>query len=91
LSRREILSAVKAVEFISDRMLYIILRGCWFHVTVLNVHAPTGDRTDNVKDTFYKELECVFDKFPKPYMKILLEDFSAKVGRNGIFKQITGK
>jgi hypothetical protein len=34
-----------------------------------------------VKDSFYVELECVFDKFPKYHMKILLGDFSAKVGR----------
>jgi hypothetical protein len=34
----------------------------------------------------HEELECVFDKFPKYHMKILLEDFSAKVGREDIFK-----
>jgi hypothetical protein len=67
-------------------MSYIILRGCWCHIIVLNVHAPTEDKTDGVKDSFYKELECVFDKFPKYYMKILLGDFNAKVGREDIFK-----
>jgi hypothetical protein len=36
------------------------------------------DKTDDVKDNFYEELECVFDKFPKYRMKILL-DFNAKV------------
>jgi hypothetical protein len=39
-----------------------------------------------VKDSFYEELERVFDKFPKYHMKILLGDFSAKVGREDIFK-----
>jgi hypothetical protein len=38
-----------------------------------------------VKDSFYKELEHLFDKFPKYHMKILLGDFSAKVGREDIF------
>jgi hypothetical protein len=32
-----------------------------------------------VKDSFYEELELVFDKFPKYDMKILLGDFNAKV------------
>jgi hypothetical protein len=32
---------------------------------------------DGVKDSFNEELECIFDK----YMKILLGDFIAKVGR----------
>jgi hypothetical protein len=28
---KRIISAVKKVEFVSDRMSYIILRGCWCH------------------------------------------------------------
>jgi hypothetical protein len=49
------MSAVKRVEFFSDRMSYIILRGCWCHNVVLNVHATTEDRIDDVKDSFYEE------------------------------------
>jgi hypothetical protein len=36
---------------------------------------------DEMKERFYEELEHVFDEFPKYYMKILLRDFNAKVGR----------
>jgi hypothetical protein len=59
-----ITSAVMRIEFISDSMLYITLRGHWCD-TVLNVHAPTEDKSDDVKDSFYKEMECVFNQFPK--------------------------
>jgi hypothetical protein len=68
-------------------MSYIILRGLWCDIIVLNVHAPTGDKTDDVKDRFYKQLEHVFDKFPEYHMKIL---FIAKIGREDIFKPTTG-
>jgi hypothetical protein len=78
------ISAVKMVEFVSDRVSYIILRGRWFHIIVLNVQAPTEDKTDDVKDCFYEELKRIFDKFPKYHMKILLGDFSAKVGREDV-------
>jgi hypothetical protein len=44
------MSAVKRVEFVSDRMSFIILRGRWCHIIVLNIHAPTEDKTDDVKD-----------------------------------------
>ncbi|PNF31595.1 hypothetical protein B7P43_G18310 [Cryptotermes secundus] len=84
------LSAVKRVEFVSDRMLYTILRGHWCDVIVLNVHAPTEDKTDNMKNSFYEELVSVFDKFPKYPMKILLGDFNANVGREDIFKLTVG-
>jgi hypothetical protein len=49
---KRILSAVRKVEFISDRMSYIILRGRWCNIIVLNVHAPCEDKGDDVKDSF---------------------------------------
>jgi hypothetical protein len=61
---KRIISAVKRVEFVSYRMSYIILRGRWCDIIVLNVHAPTEDKSDDVKDRFYEELGQVFDKLP---------------------------
>jgi hypothetical protein len=86
---KRFISAVRRVEFITDRMSYIILRGRWFHI-ILNVHAPTEDKTNDVKDSFYEELERIFNKFPKYHMKILLGDLNAKVGREDIFKPTIG-
>jgi hypothetical protein len=87
---KRIVSSVKRVEFVSDRMSYIILRGRWCHIIVLNVHAPTEDKVYDVKDSFYEELERVFDKFSKYHTKILSGDFNAKVGREDIFKPAIG-
>jgi exonuclease III len=87
---KRITSAVKRVEFISDRMSHIILRGRWCHILVLNVHAPTEDKTNDEKDSFYKELERVFNKFPKYHTEILLGDFKSKVGKDPIFKLTIG-
>jgi hypothetical protein len=87
---KRIISAVKGVESISVRVPYIILRGHWCHIIVLNVCAPTEDKTDDVKDSLYGELECVFHKFPKYHMKLMLGDFSAKVGREDIIKPTIG-
>jgi exonuclease III len=87
---RRIISAVEKVEYVSDRILYIILRGPWCNITVLNVHAPTKEKTDDIKERFYEELEQIFDKFPRYHMKILLGDFNAKVGKEDIFKPTIG-
>jgi hypothetical protein len=43
---KRIISAVKRVESASDKMSYIIQRGRWCHIIVLNVHAPAEDKTD---------------------------------------------
>ena len=69
-----IVSAVKRVEFFSNKMPYIVLRGRWCNIIVLNVHAPSGEKSDDSKDSFYEELEQDFDHFPKYHMKILLGD-----------------
>jgi hypothetical protein len=65
---------------------YIILRGRWCDVIVLNVHAPTDDKIHVVKDSFHEKLERVFDKFPKFYIKTLFGDFSVKVVKEDVFK-----
>jgi hypothetical protein len=54
------------------------------------VLASTKDKSDDTKDTFYKELEHTFDQFPKYYMKTLLGNINAKVGREDIFIPTTG-
>jgi hypothetical protein len=59
LVHKRIISTVKTVKFVSDRMSYIILRGRWCHIILLKVHAPTEDKNYDVKDSFYEELESV--------------------------------
>jgi hypothetical protein len=86
---QRIVSAIKRVEFGSERMSYIVLRGRWCNI-VLNGHAPTEEKGDDLKDSFYEELEGVFYHFPKYHMKILLGDFNAKVGKEDIFKPTIG-
>ena len=54
-----IASAAKRVEFVSDRVSYIVLRGCWRNI-VLNVHEPSEEKRVYSKDSFYEELEQVF-------------------------------
>jgi len=82
---------VKRIEFVSYRLSYIVLRGSWLHIIVVNVHAPSEEKSEESKDSFHEELEQVFDHLPKYHMKILLGDFKAKVGRDNIFKPTIGQ
>jgi hypothetical protein len=83
--RKGIISAVKRVAFINNKMSYITLGGRWCGIIVLNVHAPTEDKSDNMKEIFYKELQHVFNQFLKYYTKIPLRDFNANIERAMIF------
>ena len=46
----------RITEFVSDRISYIVLRGCWCNIIVLNVHAPSEEKGDDSKGSFYEEL-----------------------------------
>jgi len=54
-----IVSAVKIVEFVSDRVSYVVLRGRWCNIIVLNVLAPSEEKSGDSKDSFYEKL-CRF-------------------------------
>jgi len=88
---RRVGSAVKRGEFVSDGLSYIVLRGHWHNIVAVNVHAPSEEKSDESKDSFYEELEQVFDHFLRYHMKMLLEDFSTKLGRENIFKPTFGQ
>jgi hypothetical protein len=74
--RKGIVSAIKRVEFISKRLSSYTKISCrWRDIVALNAHTATQDKGDDMKDSFYEELERIQDQFPK----ILLRDFNAKV------------
>jgi hypothetical protein len=60
-----IVSEFKVVEFVSGRLSYIVLRGRWCNIVVLNVHAPSEGKIDDSKGSFYEELQQVFGHFRK--------------------------
>jgi hypothetical protein len=53
-------------------------------------YAATEDQNDDVKDSFYEELECIFHKDPKCHKKSVLGiqcNCNAEVGKEDIFEE----
>jgi hypothetical protein len=46
------ISEVKSVESVTCRMSYISLKDFWCHIIILNVHVPSEDNDDVIKDSF---------------------------------------
>ncbi|KAJ4443810.1 hypothetical protein ANN_05591 [Periplaneta americana] len=70
--------AVKKVEFISDRLSYLVLKGRWCDIVVINAHAPTEEKDDHIKDSFYEELEETFDQLPR-YQSLLSKNVKVRI------------
>jgi hypothetical protein len=83
-------SEVKEVESVTDSMSYIGLRSRCYNTIVLNVHAPSEEKSDYSEDSFCENIEQVFYHFPKYHTTILLGDCNTKVGRENIFKLTIG-
>ena len=60
-----------------------------FNMTLINAHAPTEE--DHVKEKFYDTLEKIYDLAPKHDIKIVLDDFNAKIGKETTFRPTIGK
>ena len=44
------ISVVKRVDFVSDRLSYIVLGGRWRNTIVVNVHASSEEKSNKSKD-----------------------------------------
>jgi hypothetical protein len=49
---KRIISAVKRVQFVSDRTSVIIQRGRWCRIIVLSIHAPTEEHNEELHDLY---------------------------------------
>ena len=45
---------MKRLEFVIDRISYVVLRGRWCNIIVLNVHAPSEEKNDEKKTVFMR-------------------------------------
>jgi len=44
-------SAAKWAQFVYDMMTYIVQWGRWYNIMVLNVHAPSREKSDDSRDS----------------------------------------
>ena len=66
------------------------LKAIWFSCTLINAHAPTNEKTEEIKEEFYNLLEQNINQLVMSDIKIILGDFNAKVGKESIYKPIIG-
>jgi hypothetical protein len=67
------------------------MRGRFFNMPYINVHALSEEKEVIIKDTFFDKLENTYNQIPRSGIKIILGDFNAKIGREEQYKPITGE
>lgn len=81
------------IEFepINERICRIRLKMEHYNLTLIAVHAPTEDKSDDMKEDFYTRLEGVCDAVPSYDMKMVLGDFNAQIGKEDYLYPTCGK
>ena len=66
------------------------LNAKWFSCTLIIVHAPTNEKTEEIKEEFYNLLEQNINQIARSDIKIILGDFNAKVDKESKYKPTIG-
>lgn len=56
----------------------------------INCYAPTGDKSEEIKNEFYDNLHMLCDSLPADEPKIMIEYFNTKIGRETMYKPTIG-
>uniref|UniRef100_A0A8D8S118 Craniofacial development protein 2 n=1 Tax=Cacopsylla melanoneura TaxID=428564 RepID=A0A8D8S118_9HEMI len=65
---------------ISPRVLLVQLKGSPIDINIIQVYAPTTDRSDEEVQEFYNSIELVLKKLKKDELNIVMGDYNAKLG-----------
>lgn len=89
--KESLLKLVKKFETVDDRLCYLIIHGKPFNIALINCYVPTKTADNDYKDSFYDNLERVYDLIPRNCIRILVGDQNAQVGRGHAFRRTIGK
>lgn len=76
---------------VDDRICVLRIRGKFFNYSLINIYAPTNDKSDDDKDAFYERLDRTYGECPKHDVKIVLGDANAQVGNETFLSTVVGK
>ena len=73
-------NAVLGCNLKNDRMISVSFQGKPFHITVIQVYAPTSNAEEAEVEWFYEDLQDLLELTPKRDVLFIIGDWNAKVG-----------
>ncbi|KAB0357699.1 hypothetical protein FD754_001855, partial [Muntiacus muntjak] len=73
-------NAVLGCNLKNDRMISVRFQGKPFHITVIQVYAPTSNAEEAEIQWFYEDLQDLLELTPKKDVLFIIGDWNAKVG-----------
>ena len=82
---------ISSLTPINERICKLRTKGKFHNITLINVHGPTEEKTEEEKDKFHVDLQKEYDSVLKHDTVMILGDLNAKIGKEKAYKNITGK
>jgi exonuclease III len=76
---------------INERICALHMKTKFHNMWVINAHGPNEEKVEDIKDDFYQILEHIYNALPENDIKLIVGDFNVKIGKEEIYKGITGK
>jgi hypothetical protein len=74
-----------------ERLCCLKMGGKRNNFTIILAHAPMEEKDKLIKDSFYDKLNQIYQRIPAHDTKTMVGDFNAKIGKEEVFRPITGK
>jgi hypothetical protein len=89
--KKEIEKNIMSFTPINEKICTIRHKGKFHNVILINVHAPTEEKTEEEKDKFCDDLQRTYETVPKHVIVLILGDLNAKIGKEKAYENVTGK
>ena len=73
------MNKILGFEPISDRICKLRVKGKFHNMTLINIHAPTEDKEEEINEKFYEELQRTQDKVPKHDITIIFGRYERQI------------
>ena len=77
---KRVRNAVLGCNLKNDRMISVHFQGKPFHITVIQVYAPTGNAEEAEAERFYDNLQDVLELTSQKDVLFIIGDWNAKLG-----------
>ena len=79
---RSAADSLLAWEPVSERVITARFASKCQNMSIIQVYAPTNDATEEEKESFYYQLQTVYDRTPRRDVIVVIGNFNAKIGNN---------
>src|ERR1700733_7212635 len=84
-------SCLTSYNAINHRIILATIESKPRNITIVQCYAPTGDKSKEEIEQFYKDLDHTVKQIPKRNILLVTGDFNARVGEDAIEVDVLGR